>query len=47
MLKYAFWPELYYGTGDIYPLLQDVKQQYDPHNIFHHAMSIRPRQEEG
>jgi len=45
MLKYPFWPQLYYGTGDIYPMLQDVKQKYDPHNIFHHSMSVRPKQE--
>ncbi len=43
MLRYAFWPQLYYGGGDLYPFLQDVKQRYDPHNVFHHAMSIRPR----
>jgi FAD/FMN-containing dehydrogenase len=44
MLAYPFWPQLYYGTGDLYPFLQDVKQRYDPHNIFHHAMSVRPKQ---
>ena len=44
MLAYPFWPQLYYGDGDLYPLLQDVKQRYDPHNVFHHAMSIRPKQ---
>lgn len=43
MLAYDFWPQLYYGDGDLYPFLQDVKQRYDPHNVFHHAMSIRPR----
>ena len=42
MLAYPFWPQLYYGDGDLYPFLQGVKQQYDPHNIFHHAMSVRP-----
>ena len=41
MLAYSFWPQLYYGDGDLYPFLQDVKRRYDPHNIFHHAMSIR------
>lgn len=41
MLHYDFWPQLYYGTGDTYPFLQAVKKEYDPHNIFHHAMSIR------
>ncbi len=44
MLAYSFWPQLYYGDGDLYPYLQGVKERYDPHNIFHHAMSIRPRQ---
>jgi FAD/FMN-containing dehydrogenase len=42
MLAYAYWPELYYGEGDLYPFLQSVKRKYDPNNIFHHAMSIRP-----
>ena len=41
MLEYPWWPELYYGTDGLYPFLQDVKRRYDPHNIFHHAMSIR------
>jgi FAD/FMN-containing dehydrogenase len=41
MLRYSFWPELFYGNGDLYPFLQKVKQRYDPHNIFHSAMSIR------
>ena len=44
MLGYSFWPQLYYGEGDLYSFLQGVKQRYDPHNVFHHAMSIRPRQ---
>jgi FAD/FMN-containing dehydrogenase len=44
MLKYPFWPQLYYGSGDLYAFLQNVKQRYDPHNVFHHAMSIRPKQ---
>jgi len=42
MLAYSFWPQLYYGDGDLYPFLQGVKKYYDPHNVFHHAMSIRP-----
>lgn len=42
MLAYSFWPQLYYGTDDLYPFLQGVKRRYDPNNIFHHAMSIRP-----
>jgi len=42
MLEYAFWPELFYGQERLDPFLQDVKRQYDPNNIFHHAMSIRP-----
>ncbi len=41
MLAYSFWPQVYYGTGDLYPFLQKVKQRYDPNNIFHHKMSIR------
>lgn len=40
MLQHAYWPELYYG--DTYPFLQQVKRKYDPNNIFHHSMSIRP-----
>jgi FAD/FMN-containing dehydrogenase len=42
MLAYDFWPQLYYGEGGLYPFLQGVKRKYDPNNIFHHAMSIRP-----
>jgi FAD/FMN-containing dehydrogenase len=42
MLRYPFWPELYYGRDGLYDFLQKVKRQYDPNNIFHHAMSIRP-----
>ncbi|MEG9436299.1 FAD-binding oxidoreductase [Edaphobacter sp. HDX4] len=41
MLQYSFWHHLYYGPGDLYPFLQNVKRRYDPNNIFHHAMSIR------
>ena len=41
MLAYAFWPQLYYGTQDLYPFLQQVKRRYDSNNIFHHKMSIR------
>jgi hypothetical protein len=40
MLGYAYWPELYYGPN--YEFLQQVKKKYDPNNVFHHAMSIRP-----
>jgi FAD/FMN-containing dehydrogenase len=40
MLAYAFWPQVYYGTGDLYPFLQQVKRRYDPNNIFHHKMSV-------
>jgi hypothetical protein len=47
MLAYSFWPQLYYGDGDLYPFLQNVKQRYDPHNVFHHAMSIRPPKQLG
>jgi FAD/FMN-containing dehydrogenase len=42
MLRYAYWPELYYGQRGLYPFLQKVKQTYDPNNVFHHAMSVRP-----
>jgi FAD/FMN-containing dehydrogenase len=42
MLAYPFWPELYYGETGLVPVLKAVKQRYDPNNIFHHAMSIRP-----
>ncbi len=42
MLRYPFWPELYYGQNGLYPFLQQVKHTYDPNNIFHHSMSIRP-----
>ena len=41
MLQHAYWPQLYYGTGDLYPFLQSVKRKYDPNNIFHHSMSVR------
>jgi hypothetical protein len=34
------WYTLYYK--DNYPRLQQVKAKWDPHNIFHHALSIRP-----
>lgn len=42
MLRYSYWPELYYGRDGLYGFLQKTKQTYDPNNIFHHAMSIRP-----
>ena len=41
MLRYHYWPQLFYGTGDLYPFLQKVKKQYDPNNIFHSSMSVR------
>jgi len=41
MLAYPYWTELYYGVSGLYPFLQEVKRQYDPNNIFHHAMSVR------
>jgi FAD/FMN-containing dehydrogenase len=40
MLKYSYWPQLYYGESN-YEHLQAVKRSYDPNNIFHHAMSVR------
>jgi hypothetical protein len=42
MLAYPFWPRLFYGDRGLYAMLQEVKRRYDPNNIFHHAMSIRP-----
>jgi hypothetical protein len=41
MLRYTFWPQLFYGAGDLYPFLQKVKKHYDPNNIFHSSMSVR------
>ena len=41
MLRYKYWPQLYYGTAGLYPFLQQVKRRYDPNNIFHSSMSIR------
>ncbi len=41
MIKYTFWPELYYGTAGLYPFLQHVKKKYDPNNIFHNSMAVR------
>lgn len=40
MTRYAFWPELYFGNQGLYPVLQRVKQKYDPNNIFHHSMTV-------
>lgn len=42
MLRYPYWPELFYGREGLYGFLQKVKHKYDPNNIFHHAMSVRP-----
>lgn len=41
MLRYPFWQELYFGTGGLCDLLRDVKRTYDPHNVFHHSMTVR------
>jgi hypothetical protein len=41
MLQHSYWPQLYYGIGDLYPFLRNVKRKYDPNNIFHHSMSVR------
>jgi len=41
MLKYSYWPQLYWGNGKLYPFLQHVKKKYDPSNVFHHSMSVR------
>ncbi len=41
MVRYDFWPELYYGNAGLYPFLQHVKKKYDPHNIFHNSMAVR------
>jgi hypothetical protein len=42
MLRYSYWPELFYGRDGLYKFLQKVKRSYDPNNVFHHSMSIRP-----
>ena len=34
------WHTMYYK--DNYPRLQQIKARWDPHDIFHHALSIRP-----
>ncbi len=34
------WSTIYYQKN--YPRLQQVKAQWDPRDVFHHALSIRP-----
>jgi FAD/FMN-containing dehydrogenase len=41
MLRYAYWPELYYGRDGLYAFLQQVKRKYDPNNVFHSSMSVQ------
>jgi FAD/FMN-containing dehydrogenase len=41
MIRYSHWPQLFYGTAGLYPMLQRVKKRYDPNNIFHSSMSVR------
>lgn len=41
MLRYPFWQDLYFGTGGLCEFLRDVKRKYDPHNVFHHSMTVR------
>ena len=41
MLRYAYWPELYYGRDGLYAFLQQVKRKYDPDNVFHSSMSVQ------
>ncbi|GAA3937641.1 FAD-binding oxidoreductase [Actinomadura viridis] len=38
--KGAPWHALYYG--DNYARLQRIKAKWDPRNVFHHALSVRP-----
>jgi hypothetical protein len=42
MLAYPYWPQLYHGDRGLYSFLQGVKRRYDPNNVFHHAMPVRP-----
>jgi aclacinomycin oxidase len=34
------WSELYYGGN--YKKLQEAKARWDPHQVFHHALSVEP-----
>ncbi len=34
------WPEVY--LGPVYRRLQQVKARWDPRNVFHHDLSVRP-----
>ncbi|MGC2162929.1 MAG: BBE domain-containing protein, partial [Silvibacterium sp.] len=41
MLRYPYWPELFYGRDGLYKFLQQVKRRYDPNNVFHSSMSVQ------
>lgn len=41
LTRYDYWPQLYWNKGDLVPFLKRTKKKYDPHNIFHHALSVK------